>query len=123
SSLHSAWAGSPQCSSCPACWSAPPVRRNPRTMRPVSKSEAVVVTALGTTQTLAWGSTYYLPAILADPIARDLGVPAPVVFGAFSLALIVSAIAGPMAGRWIDQRGGREVLSWSNLFFAAGLAL
>ena len=27
---------------------------------------------LGLTQTLAWGSTYYLPAILAAPMARDL---------------------------------------------------
>ena len=33
-----------------------------------------VVAALGTSQTLAWGSSYYLPAILADPIAHDLGI-------------------------------------------------
>jgi hypothetical protein len=33
-----------------------------------------VVVALGTTQTLAWGSSsYYLPAMLADPIAVGLG--------------------------------------------------
>jgi hypothetical protein len=30
----------------------------------------VVVAALGTAQTLAWRSSYFLPAILADP--RDL---------------------------------------------------
>lgn len=29
-----------------------------------------VVLALGSAQTLAWGSTYYLPAILAVPMAR-----------------------------------------------------
>jgi hypothetical protein len=34
----------------------------------------VVVAALGTTQTLAWGSSYYLPAILAEPIAQGLGL-------------------------------------------------
>jgi hypothetical protein len=33
-----------------------------------------VIAALGTAQTLAWGSSYYLPAILADPIANDLGI-------------------------------------------------
>jgi hypothetical protein len=33
---------------------------------------SVVVGALGTAQTLAWGSSYYLPAILADPIAQAL---------------------------------------------------
>jgi predicted metal-binding membrane protein len=39
------------------------------------RSRRVVVAALGTAQTLAWGSSYYLPAILADPIARSVGVP------------------------------------------------
>ena len=33
------------------------------------KRRTAVVLALGTAQTLAWGSTYYLPAILASPIA------------------------------------------------------
>jgi hypothetical protein len=35
---------------------------------------SVVVGALGTAQTLAWGSSYYLPAIVADPIAHGLGI-------------------------------------------------
>jgi hypothetical protein len=45
---------------------------------------SVVVAALGTAQTLAWGSSYYLPAILADPIAAGLGLSRTVVFGIFS---------------------------------------
>jgi predicted MFS family arabinose efflux permease len=44
-----------------------------------------------------------------------------VVFGAFSLALVVSAVVGPVAGRWIDRAGGRSVLLVSNLVLAAGL--
>ncbi len=79
--------------------------------------------ALGTTQTLAWASSYYLPAILADPIARELGISATAVFAAFSAALLLSAFLGPAVGRAIDRRGGRGVLCWSNLVFAAGLAL
>lgn len=47
------------------------------------------VAALGVAQTLAWASTYYLPAMLAAPMARDLGVSVPTVFAAFSLALVV----------------------------------
>jgi hypothetical protein len=35
---------------------------------------SIVVAALGTAQTLAWGSSYYLPAILADPIAQGLAL-------------------------------------------------
>ena len=83
--------------------------------------QARVVIALGSAQTLAWGSTYYLPAILAVPMARDLGVSTGVVFGAFSAALVFAAVLGPMAGRRIDLFGGRDVLALSSLVFAAGL--
>ena len=82
-----------------------------------------IIIALGTTQTLAWASSMYLPAILADPIARDLGVSSNWVFAAFSAALVISALLGPRIGRQIDLVGGRPVLSMSSLVFAAGLAL
>jgi MFS family permease len=82
-----------------------------------------IIVALGTTQTLAWASSMYLPAILADPIARDLGVSSNWVFGAFSAALVISALLGPRIGRQIDLVGGRSVLSLSNLVLAAGLVL
>ena len=82
-----------------------------------------VVLALGTSQTLAWASSYYLVAIVADPIARELGVSGTLVFGAFSAALLLSAALGPWVGRRIDERGGRGVLCLSNLVFAAGLLL
>jgi predicted MFS family arabinose efflux permease len=80
------------------------------------------VAALGAAQTLAWASSYYLPAMLAMPMARELGVATPTVFAAFSLALLVSALLGPFAGRAIDRRGGRLVLVATNVVFAAGLA-
>ncbi|MFX1679087.1 MFS transporter [Mitsuaria sp. CC2] len=79
------------------------------------------VVALGLAQTLAWASTYYLPAMLAAPMARDLGVTVPTVFAAFSVALVVSASLGPQAGRAIDRLGGRPVLMATNLVFALGL--
>jgi len=82
-----------------------------------------IVLALGTTQTLAWASSMYLPAILADPIGRDLGVSSNWVFAAFSAALVISAVLGPRIGRQIDLVGGRSVLSISNLVLAAGLVL
>jgi MFS family permease len=81
-----------------------------------------VVLALGTTQTLVWASTYYLPAILAIPIARELNVPNAWLFGAFTAALLVMGAAGPVVGREIDRRGGRVVLAWANVVIAVGLA-
>ena len=81
------------------------------------------VTILGITQTLAWASSYYLPAILALPIARDTGIDSLQVFAAFSASLVVSAVLGPRVGRTIDAIGGREVLAISNIAFATGLVL
>ena len=88
-----------------------------------SSKQTQVIIALGSAQTLAWGSTYYLPAILAVPMAQDLGISTGMVFAAFSAALIVSACLGPLVGRRIDLFGGRDVLAVSNLVFAAGLAM
>ena len=87
------------------------------------RSRGVVVAALGVSQTLAWGSSYYLPAILADPISAAIGVPSSWIFGAFSGSLLIAAFAGPAVGRLIDRRGGRGVLILSNVVLAAGLAM
>jgi len=86
-----------------------------------TRSRRVVVTALGLTQTLAWASSYYLPAILADPIAASIGVSRSWVFAAFSVALLIAAFAGPTVGRVIDRSSGRGVLAFSNVVLAAGL--
>ena len=88
----------------------------------MANAKLAPVVALGSAQTLAWASSYYLPAVLATPIARDLGVAPAIVFAAFSVALLVSAALGPHAGRAIDRWGGRFVLAGTNLVFAAGLA-
>lgn len=81
------------------------------------------VAALGTAQTLAWASSYYLVAILAVPMARDLAIQTPTVFAAFSAALVLAALIGPHAGGAIDRWGGRPVLAATNGVFAAGLVV
>jgi hypothetical protein len=81
----------------------------------------VVVAALGTTQTLAWASSYYLPAILANDMAAATGVSRAWVFGAFSASLLLAALLGPAVGKWIDRRGGTGVLITSNVVLAVGL--
>jgi predicted MFS family arabinose efflux permease len=90
---------------------------------PPQRSRYLVIATLGTAQTLAWASSYYLPAILAGPIAAGIGVPSSWVFGAFSGALLIAAFAGPAVGRLIDRHGGRGVLAFSNIVLACGLIL
>lgn len=81
------------------------------------------VLPLGLAQTLAWASSYYLPAALGAAIARDLQLGLPLIYACFSAALVVTALVGPRTGRLIDQLGGRPVLLASNLVLALGLAL
>ncbi len=91
---------------------------------PQAPARRTLVTAtLGITQTLAWASTYYLPAVMADPISAGLGVSRDWFFGLFSASLLLSGLLGPLAGRAIDRLGGRDVLAFTNLIFAAGLVV
>ena len=75
---------------------------------------SIVVAALGTAQTLAWGSSYYLPAILADPIAQGVGLSRTTVFGLFSGALLLTAVLGPSVGTG-SMGAAAEFLELSNL--------
>jgi MFS family permease len=78
---------------------------------------------LGVAQTLAWGSSFYLPAMLAAPMARDLGLQVSTVYATLSMALVISALISPWAGRRIDALGGRPVLLLSSALFTASLVL
>jgi len=91
--------------------------------RLVPAQRGLIVSALGTTMTVGYAASYYIPAVLAVPMAEDLGVSPVWVFGAFSVALAMSALFGPWAGTRVDGGAGRAVLMASNLVFAAGLVL
>ncbi|HET9715138.1 MAG TPA: MFS transporter [Pseudolabrys sp.] len=82
----------------------------------------VVISALGAGQILAWGTSFYFPAVFAEPIVAETGWPLGLVVGGTSIGLLVAGLISPKVGRIIDVRGGRPVLIASSLFFAAGLA-
>lgn len=90
---------------------------------PLTSRRPVVVAVIGVTQTLAWSSTYYLTAVFADPVSADLHISREWFFGVVSGALLLSGLLGPWAGRVIDRRGGRDVLTATSLIFAAGLVV
>jgi MFS family permease len=76
--------------------------------------------ALGLNQLLSWGSSFYLPAVIADPAARSIGASHFAVLGAFTLALLVTGVCAPRVGKWIDRHGGRGLLALSVLVIAVG---
>jgi hypothetical protein len=83
----------------------------------------VVITALGIAQILAWGTSFYFPAVFAEPIVAETGWSLGYVVGGTSIGLLTAGLISPQVGRIIDVHGGRPVLLASSLFYAAGLAL
>jgi MFS family permease len=73
------------------------------------------------TQIFAWGTSYYLPAVLAAPIVADTGWPLAWVVGGLSLGLLMAGVISPWIGRAIARHGGRPVLAVSAGLLAAGL--
>ena len=78
-----------------------------------SPSRWTVVPVLGVTQILAWGTSYYLLAVLAKPIADDTGWPLAWIVGGLSLGLLVAGLVSPHVGDSIQRFGGRLVLATS----------
>ena len=66
----------------------------------------LIIPALGITQIFAWGSSFYLLAVLGKPIATDTGWPLEWVIGGVSLGLLCAGIVSPRVGDSIHRRGG-----------------
>jgi hypothetical protein len=62
---------------------------------------------------LDYDSSFYPPAILAVPMARDLALPTWAIFADLSAALLIAGALAPMAGRLVDTHGGWVGSNWN----------
>jgi predicted MFS family arabinose efflux permease len=67
----------------------------------------VVVAALGITETVGYGVLAYAFAVLLVPMQEETGWSAAAITGAYSLAVLVSGLAGVRVGRLLDHRSPR----------------
>jgi len=84
---------------------------------------ARAVVCLGITQLVSWGVSFYLISNFGPAMQAELGWSAAQIYGGFSLAIVVMAVASPMAGRAIDQWGGQRVMPAGSVLVALGCAL
>ncbi|MFE1893757.1 MFS transporter, partial [Streptomyces microflavus] len=70
-----------------------------------------VLPSLCATQIISWGIVYYAFPVLNPQITTATGWPAGTTTAAFSLGLVVSALAGIRVGRILDHRGPRAVMT------------
>jgi MFS family permease len=84
-------------------------------------SVRVAVHTLGVTQIVAWGTTFYVPAVFSAPIIAETGWSKTEVYGAFSASLVLGALIARPIGRFIDERGGRNAMALGSVLCALGL--
>jgi MFS family permease len=89
----------------------------------LSRPRWQVISALGVVQIFTWGSSYYLLAVLAAPIAADTGWSLSWIVGALSIGLLAASVVSPRVGDAIGQYGGRPVLALACLLLASGLVI
>jgi MFS family permease len=81
----------------------------------------VAVLALGITQIIAWGTSYYCLGVLAGPISRDTGWSRGFVFLGFTVAVLAMGVVSNAVGRAIDRHGARAVMTLGTAVVSAGL--
>jgi MFS family permease len=70
-----------------------------------------VLAVLCVTQIVGWGVLYYAFPVVAPSIAADTGWSLSRTTAAFSAGLVVSAVVGIPAGRWLDRVGPRPLMT------------
>lgn len=70
-----------------------------------------VVATLALTETVSWGILFYAFSVFLTPMREDLGWSAATLTGAYSVALLVSGLAAPFVGRWLDRHGPRALMT------------
>ncbi len=88
-----------------------------------TNNRPAVLVVLGVGQIIAWGGTFYLPAVLAEPIAGATGWPLGWVVGGLSSGMLVSGLVSPRVGVLVERYGGRPVLAGGSAILALGLLL
>jgi len=87
------------------------------------KPRIAAIITLGWVQILSWGGSFYLMAVMANPIAAETGWSQQWIYGALSTGILVSGLLAPLAGRLIARTGGRLLLAMSGGVMALGLTM
>lgn len=75
----------------------------------------IQVATLAFTEMTSWGILYYTFGVFLLPMQQELGWSRTALTGAFSLALLVSGLAGVPAGWWLDRDGPRRLMTLGSI--------
>lgn len=86
-------------------------------------SQAASVWLFGLTQIIGYGTAYYSFATLADGMTEDFGATRAQMFGIFSLALVLSGLISPQAGKLMDRYGAASLMAPGSLVAGVSMGL
>ena len=78
----------------------------------------VVAGTLAATETVSWGVLYYAFSVFLLPMQQELGWSPATLTGGYSLALLLSGLAAPLVGRWLDRHGPRLLMTVGSILGA-----
>ncbi|MCY1023991.1 MFS transporter [Pyxidicoccus sp. MSG2] len=71
------------------------------------------------TETVSYGVLHYAFSVFMVPMETELGWSRAATAGSFSLGLLVSGLAAPWAGAWVDRHGPRALMTVGSTLGAA----
>lgn len=83
----------------------------------------IAVTVLGLLTLTTYGTLYYGITLMGPRIIQETGWSAALVYGGFSLAMVVAAVCATPIGHAVDQRGGRSVIATGCLVGGLGFVI
>uniref|UniRef100_UPI0018E049AE MFS transporter n=1 Tax=Neoroseomonas rubea TaxID=2748666 RepID=UPI0018E049AE len=74
-------------------------------------SDRTLLWGIAATQVIGWGTLYTPFPLLVAPMEAELGWSRVLLNAGFTAGLLASGIAAVPAGRWLDRRGPRGLMS------------
>jgi hypothetical protein len=87
---------------------------------PVGREHRELVWGLAVTETVGWGTLYYALPVLLVPMEDEQGWSRSMIVGAYALATLLSGLAAPAVGRYLDRHDARLLMTGGSI---AGTAL
>ncbi|GAA0581355.1 MFS transporter [Craurococcus roseus] len=92
----------------------------PRPPQPAAPpSDAALSLWLAAAQTISWGTLFTVFPLFVAPMEAELGWSRAEINGALTAGLLAAGLAAIPAGRWVDRRGGRGLITLASLAGAA----
>ncbi len=83
----------------------------------------LLVATLALGQAVGWGTTYYMPSVLAPALARDLGLDSTGIYLGVTIMVALGGLASPFAGRLLDLNGAARYMPIAPLAIGLGHVL